>query len=60
MRVILHRSTDNVRNLHKATIIHLEKRMHDTALYRLEAIYKIGDGSVSDYIGGILQKIITV
>ena len=50
MRMILHAVSDYIRDLDESSVICLEKRMHDSALDRLETIYQIRYGPVSDDI----------
>src|SRR5690606_24165789 len=56
MGMILHRISDDIGHFVKASVIHLFKRMHDAALYGLQAVLNARDRPLQDYVGSVLQK----
>ena len=56
MRVVSHRSTDNRRHLLVASVVVFEHGMQNTALDRLQAIFKIRDRTVQNHIAGVIEE----
>ena len=56
MRMILHRTTHNVRYLIETPIIHLLHGMEDASLHWLETIHDVRHGTFQNHVGGIVQK----
>ena len=55
--MIVHGVADDVRRFVGPAVIHLVQDPEDTALYRLQSVIHIRNGTVLDHIGGIIQKI---
>ena len=56
MRVVGHCSTDNRRHLLVASVVVFEHGMQNTALNRLQAIFKIRDRTVQNHIAGVIEE----
>ena len=56
MRVVSHRSTDNRCHLLVTAIVVFEHGMQNTALDRLESIFKIRDCTVQNHIAGVIEE----
>jgi len=57
VRVELHRLADHVGHLVVAAVVHLEERVQQAALHRLEAVAEVGDGAVEDGVAGVVDEV---
>ena len=57
MRMILHRVTDDVRDLRVASVVLLVQRVHDAALHGLESVLQRGNRARADDIRRILAEV---
>ena len=56
--VVLHGVADDVGHLDEFAVVVLVQRMEDPALHRLEAVVQVGDRTVADDVGGVLDEVV--
>ena len=57
MGMQLHGLADHVGHLLEPAVIHIMQRLQDAALYRFQAVTHVRNGTLFDYIRGILHEI---
>jgi len=58
MGMELHGLAHHIGHLVETAVVHVEQGLEDAALHRLQPVVDIGNGPLSDDIGGILKKIL--
>ena len=53
--MVLHGLADDVGNLGEGAVVDLVHCVEDPALHGLEAVGDMGDGTVQDYVGGVIE-----
>ena len=56
MRVKLHGVSHDVRHLVVASIVEAAHRVQDASLHRFQSIVDVGNGTLQDYVRGIVEK----
>lgn len=56
VRVVLHGLSDDICHLIEPSIIHLLHGMHDAALHRFQSIFYCGDGTLENYVAGVVKE----
>ena len=60
MRVKLHGVSHDIRHFVISSVVHTLHGVHDAPLYGFESVFDIGDGSLQNHIGGIVQEPVLV
>ena len=60
MRVVLHGQAHDVSHLVEVAVIGLLHGVHDTSLHGFEAILDVGNGTLKNHVGGIVEKPVLV
>ena len=57
MRVQFHGLADHVGHLVKTSVVHVVQGLQQAALYGLEAVIHIGNGTLSNDVGGVIEEV---
>ncbi len=60
MRMVFHRVADNVGHFVVTTVVQLFGGVQNPPLHGLEAIVQMRDGTLEDYVAGVIQEIVGI